>query len=46
MTYEDFRVYLESLPEAERKVVMQALSRAACQEAVRDQHEWFRGGLW
>ncbi len=46
MSWEDLRVYLETLPEAERKAVMEALNRAACQQAVKDHHEWLRGGRW
>ncbi len=46
MHYDDFRVYLESLPEAERKAIIEALNRAACQQAVKEHHEWLRGGLW
>jgi hypothetical protein len=46
MHYDDFRVYMESLPEAERKAIMEALNRAACQQAVKEHHEWLRGGLW
>ncbi len=46
MHYDDFRLYLESLPEAERKAIMEALNRAACQQAVKEHHEWLRGGWW
>lgn len=46
MDWEDLGSYLQSIPEAERKVVIDALNRASCQAIVKDHHEWLRGGMW
>ena len=40
MGYEDFMVYMESLPEVERKAMQAALSIAASLRAVKELHEW------
>ncbi len=45
MGNEDFMAYLQSLPEPERKVLEEAISRAVSLQAVKDHHEWLRGGI-
>lgn len=44
--WDALRAYLEALPEAERKAIMEALNRAVGQQAVKEHHEWLRGGMW
>ncbi len=45
MGYEDFIAYLESLPEPERKALKEAIDRAVSLQAVKEHHEWLRGGV-
>ena len=45
MDWEDFGAYLQTLSEAERKAILEALNRATCQAIVKDHHEWLRGGV-
>ena len=45
MGYEDFMAYLQALPELERKTMEEALHTAASLRAVKEHHEWLRGGV-
>ena len=45
MGYEGFLAYLHSLPEAERKLLEEAMNRALSQRAVSEHKEELGGGL-
>ncbi len=45
MGYEGFLAYLHSLPEAERKLLEDAMNRAVSQRVLREHREELGGGL-
>jgi len=45
MGYEEMLVYLQALPEAERKAVEEAINRAISHRVVKEHIEYLQGGL-
>ncbi len=45
MGFEEMLVYLQALPEAERKAVEDAIHRAISQRVVKDHIEYLQGGI-